>query len=398
MVKDIDVIKRIERENYNLFLNLDSPDNIDTLLRGVYKLINETDDDDLLPLLISLSNVGVTYNFIHYHTMYQMVINLYDKSIWKCNIHEKVKLRGAYSVLLDIINEMDNDEEIFELLDKCEFKTEQAFKYFSTTGIDSYVRVFACEKDAEESKNSLKEKLNRYKKSLSMREEKSIQNRKISEDMEYLYDAYLELVNFINSGACSVEEYSNISNISVQEFLHYMDLIKIYSTKDYDIYLEYTGANEEERYAFMVDFINSTVDGITNGVLDNGHVRPFDVIDYYMIGGKRFIGREKELISVARKIIPGKKGDLFKRFIVQYAKKKENNINEHISRVTYKQCIDGEIKELTNDGKDYIIEFLNNNNIVLNTVTFSVGIRRYMTNTLTNNRIKILDNKSMKKQ
>lgn len=181
------------------------------------------------------------------------------------------------------------------------------------------------------------------------------------------------------------EQFCASYNIEEKTFDYYL---KVLQRKDIDLYNKYQEKIRNSRrkaFELITKEIKYIVHLLKNGIEENGIIRPFDLIDYYMIT-KRDIN---ETLKYGRLILNEKDAQILKLFIkkndtgsVYNPKDIELILKERVEVYSQKDkngvVIPGTGEVFPDEYKLKLIEFLKQKNIPVNRKTYTVAFKRYI--------------------
>ena len=252
---------------------------------------------------------------------------------------------------------------------------DEAIKYLSTNSIEGddlwmIVLMFGQKNNKNEiSKKKLWDYTDTYldfldKENSDLKSEKAIQKRK-----SQIPDANSMISDFINSDAKTIDEYCEKSDISKFKFDRLRAIVKDYNPALFEAYSRIVEKQAAGRYAIVIEGLKKVRDCMLNGIVENEELRPFDIVDYYLL----------------TKLHP----DAFKRAIREISTVEENRQiamffrkNETYKLLKPKAIIEGKHVvndcEITEEEKRDTINFLKFHEIPLYDRVYTTAIRRHL--------------------
>lgn len=114
-----------------------------------------------------------------------------------------------------------------------------------------------------------------------IKEEKiDVEDDKSDERKEMLIDAKRLLLDVMDS-SLTIGDYLEVNNIDSSYYRMCINIVKMYDSEFYDVYIEYTSKSSGRAYSILISKAHLFVNLIKNGIEEDGVVRPFDILDYY---------------------------------------------------------------------------------------------------------------------
>lgn len=238
----------------------------------------------------------------------------------------------------------------------------------------------------EKVEKDIKNKLviyNEYKK------EKRKQELKQKNKNENSFEEAINTIKlFINSEFESVEDFCNEYNININKFKTYINTVKEQDSNLYNLYIKKTTLIKQKNYAIIISICKNIIDNIKNGVSENGEIRPFDLLDYY-----RTTTYDRTTILKVLKDVAPPDAKLFITFLRKYPnsilldsrKIKEILNSKQVIGIEFDKDgkpIVGSGHEITIEEKEYVINYLKDNNIPLYDDVYNIALRRYINGNL----------------
>lgn len=231
---------------------------------------------------------------------------------------------------------------------------------------------------------------------LVKRKEEEARRLQETQDKKDLPEARKYIKKFITDSKVETkEQFCAVYNIEEKLFDYYVEVLNRQETELYNKYKEKKEYVRKKSLENITREIKYIVYLLKNGVEENGIIRPFDLIDYYMIT-KRNIN---ETLKYSRLILNEKDAQILKLFVKKNDKGGEYNkkdIELIMSEKVEVNCqknkngviIPGTGEIFSNENKLKIIEYLKQNNIQVNRKTYTVAFRRYINGYLDLTKIK----------
>ena len=276
------------------------------------------------------------------------IISIIDNS--GCNVQTL-----TYEISNYVIVHRDNDKDLID-------KLKSKFKLYS------------------DYKANQKNELKQQEKDALMKLQKSI-----------LIPKAIEIVRkFINDESSNkIDDFCQKNNIDRNIFSYYVLLVKEIDDELYSLYSEKIDKFKKLGYVKIVGHIEIIVKGLKNGVEENGIIRPFDLIDYFLVSNYSF----QDILKLSKSIISRSDYILLRKFIEKNNSGEKNNtnvINQIMSEkvvISYQKDkkgspIPGTEEIFSNEDKEKLINYLRKNNIPINLKTYGIIFRRYRNGTL----------------
>lgn len=338
--------------------------------------------DDILISYLDFCNLSDEYV-----NKYSNLTRVQKEKLWERRrneyiIYNREKLKenplGKYAQLLTKILSIDSEEEIISIIDSSEININDLKNY-----LNDYIIVY--HDGNEVLKNELLSKIRIYMK-------KVIERRKIFKEQKY--QSYVEnniekareiIIDFIKSDYSSLVKFCSNSDLKIEEFKKYVEILKDNDTELYDLYSKKQELLKTRRYNFILEKSLEIVNLIINGIVVDGKKRDFDILDYYehtKMDFNEFLGLIKGKISLSEQ-------KLVMRFVGKYHNNRELKSNE-ISNIyktqtiidvefdKYGNIIPGSGREITTEEKQNVIMYLNSKNIPITNSTYNIAFRRWI--------------------
>lgn len=376
---------------------LDKPtDYAELIARTIERVKSYDGEEDKLAALVALSNHGLNKQVVDwiinptnripdYAYQYKSLKDSYYGYYNEVNPFSNT-VHSPYTILLERIDSMSNQEDITKLLHKCEFSKETFSYLMSNVVHDFLVRKYGQNFD-KENEESLLSKLVEFGTYIAeedeetrkqKEEEKQEEKRKF--DIEFLFDANELVLDYVQSGAKSIAEYCKSKNITPKDFKFYIDILKNYSSIDYEKYEEISKRNSAIAFAKAMNCTKKIVEYLKSGIeLPDGTKRTFDIIDFYLIAGSRL--NDEQLFKAVSERFTRADYVLLKNFLSKNKNNRitANNKNRIVYETTY-SFVDGEgiRREATLDEREDTFRFLKSHKVPINDGTFTIGLRRHL--------------------
>ncbi len=183
-----------------------------------------------------------------------------------------------YSILFSKLEETNDRKEIIEIIknNNDKFLTIEYINYFI-----SVYRITLTKDDKDKLKNSILDKIKNAKKSL--KEEK--ENNKIMIEEITLKSAFdnIDFKLFLNDNISNINDFCSLMNITRNELNKCFTLLKDVDNELYFKINEKMRNLQGQRYAVLINKVNSIADNIINGIeLEDGRKRNFEILDYFL--------------------------------------------------------------------------------------------------------------------
>lgn len=206
------------------------------------------------------------------------------------------------------------------------------------------------------------------------------------EEEEFILDAKKIILEFVNNHYTSINDYCKQNHVPNSFFEKSLSIIKKY---DNDLFQKYIECINDKTY--FNDKWNDIINKLKNGIkIDDENTRQFDIIDYYQIINMPL----NKFFSVAKKDKKVEDIILFNAFIkknemlgLDLGKSGFSQIYDTKIEINLKKDIDGTPipntgRVVTLQEKEFIVNYLKNNNIPLYYKFYIVALKRYLNDTL----------------
>lgn len=240
---------------------------------------------------------------------------------------------------------------------------------------------------------------------LNKKKEKK-RSQKEKDNQEKISIAVTTIQAFIDDKECnSIEYFCKINNISKKDFSKYVDMIAEINFELFSQYDSKVTMMQKERYSELTEKIREIVIFLKIGIKEHEIVRPFDIIDYFLLTQMSF----KDISRIAEEIITRNDYNLLKKFINQNTEATNNDpslikqVMLEKTIINYQkdkkgQPIPGTEETLSNEEKTKIFNYLKQNKIPTNRKTYNIAYRRYINGTLDLNLILSIINPILQKK
>lgn len=213
-----------------------------------------------------------------------------------------------------------------------------------------------------------------------------IENVKIENSRLYNYFqnvilSHETIVSFINSNF-DLLDFRDKNNISTKNMTKLLECVK---SNNEELYKRFN-KHVEEMNEIVVSKLQILVKYLRNGIDTNGIIRPFSIIDYFILVGLNFRclkAYSMLLDDVDDRILTAKFYSKYEKYVYSL-----NTVQKNVANIDFSlKCLDksgnGEnIITLTNEQKVNILEYLKSKNIPLNDYTIYEAFRLYATGSL----------------
>lgn len=294
---------------------------------------------------------------------------------YSLNSIDRKRLNDPKNSIYKRILQSDNYNEINELVENSPYTfsiLKNDFRHYTLFYSDLQVQII-IDRIVKFQKIRREEiKKSRY---FSKENVKRKENLKIKEKAEGIVNKY------IDSEDISIYEFFRFNNITIDEFLERVEEVKKTNKDLYEKYLEVSNYRKEIDEEALKDFENHLI----NGFESNSRIRGFDILDYYMFTNTPL--SKMHLLGIDK--FNKKAKDKLSKFKRSYKESNLDNVSEEYSFIHDKRYIvfesvdsNGSIKyedvrELEDNEKELIIEFLRDNNLAVNRMTCNIALNRY---------------------
>ena len=228
----------------------------------------------------------------------------------------------------------------------------------------------------------------RKEKMLQNAEEKLKQDLTKSKGIIYLY---LDTDNETFLG------FLNKNNISKEEFNTALSAVKLYDKELYAKYLLVRNAKNNMSTELTKNQVKELLDKLTNGYEENGEKRNFDVIDYFTITSIP----ASNIVSVSSKYLKPSQVSTIRKFVNFNKGFTSGSLTDEKTILSEKRIvgvkfdkwgkiIEGSGREITEEEKLFLIDYLHSNYIPVNRFTYKAALNRYLNGLLVKEDVKKL--------
>lgn len=314
-----------------------------------------------------------------------IVMSSHANDLEKCYNDKRKKIEYE---LYDKLSRANSKEKIVSLIDHA---VNGVFTDINRiyTGILDY--VVSKNVDNEERDNIflwIKDNLAIYTKVKNEEMAKVMEKLDSEKDKSLLGDARKLLFEYMNSDYDNRIGFCTDRNIDLAYFDKLLNVVEKY---DYSLYEEYEMFVKEKRHKQIEDVVGNfktIVNGITNGVEENGKVRSYDLLDYSLATNLNF----EDFQTLCREA--NLKGDRFRK-VRAFVAKNMNVGSKKTKTVLDEKLIIGN-KEISMEEKEYVLSYLKKHHVAFNEKVYMLALRRYLNGTLDVEEQKIKKNKESK--
>lgn len=287
---------------------------------------------------------------------------------------------GSNTLYNALLNATSVEEEI-KLLEESEFNISYLMDHAQSWQItynrqDDYQRLMDKLTNYANSKKEEQEHLK-----AQIREENK--NSKIEEATNLIS-------SFIEADSFSIKVFCDELNIDKKDFDKCLSIVEEKNPELFSIYTAKINKMKSTRYAILLGNIKKLISQMKNGIpLEDGTIRPFDIIDYFLTTKLSF----DEILKTTKKALSIDEMKTFRSFTIRNKPSKIWNNNDiekcyesvHIVGATF-----DENREIVNPGhevtleeKKNAIDYLRKLNVPLCENTYRCALRRYLSGYLT---------------
>lgn len=361
-----------------------------------FKIFESTNGEQEKLILISKIE-GIASAIIRMHAKEYAKTNLgYSEEDWNSKYPTSLKIEilqkrkkdifpcEINNLLIDLIVEEDQTKIIEIFINTCFDLDMGILKNRIFSFVISY---FPTEKDylldvlitkVNIYKNYEREQINLIKEQQEEFEQKLIQEQ----EKNFYLNGKSVLKLFITEEFENKKQYCDNNKIEYEYFEKIIELSKKYDVETYKKYEEKIINQRNKRFNSILEIIEKIIYYLKNGIkCKNGIIREFDIIDYHMITKINFSELLKIIKESDRKFTAS---DLriFQKFIQKYKAASKNNLNEITQILNHKNIETIGKRTINYSEREMIINFLKENNIPQNIITYRCCRNRYLNNIL----------------
>lgn len=236
--------------------------------------------------------------------------------------------------------------------------------------------------EAEKLETTLLKKVQKIKKYIK-EENKIAKKEKINLETKVYEEERIDycenlIIQYIDDKFSSIKKFCKRKHIPQELFKKDILIVKKYNPKLYEKFINIVKVQHEQKKANALEFLNNLIDKLKNGILlEDGSKREFDIIDYHSITNLKF----NNLLSLTKKLINEEDAKIIRKFIRKYyygKRIRKNSILEEKNII----LLNGDKYEVTVEDKNYILSYLEKNEIPLLLSTYSAALKRYFSDGL----------------
>lgn len=222
--------------------------------------------------------------------------------------------------------------------------------------------------------------INKEKSENESKKASNIENDSIEKQAEKIINLYL------NGKYMNIKHFCKENHLGIGTFKSYLKVLEKTKTELYVKIKNKLYEQSKSKYSSINEELNKMLYYIENGVsLDDGTIKEFDIIDCCSLIKIPFISIRSLLNSSDLSIYDLK---MIRDFLNVYTNSYTDNKN--LSRkILFKErniiILNGQSHEITNDEKEVVIAYLENNNIPLLNTTYNIALKRFFEGTLIQN-------------
>ena len=248
----------------------------------------------------------------------------------------------------------------------------------------------------EEESKKFKDTYSKYREYRSNKLKLKRKEKRIEEEKEKLKGKYEEasniIISYLKSNNISFMDFLINNNLTEEEFNDYLKSVMYNNEELYKKYLDVKDKKEEEYQNKLNNIIKEIGSRLVNGYEENGVKRKFDIIDYYLITKIPL----SNLLSLSEKKLTKQQFYLLKKLKTNYKNsEKYNSLEEKeilegrrivgIKLDENGKMIEGTGREITIEEKENVMNYLKENEISINRMTYNAALKRYLDGFLTFN-------------
>lgn len=202
--------------------------------------------------------------------------------------------------------------------------------------------------------------------------------------------AYNTIRNYLDGNYYNMDYYCKSINISKGLFEKYVGFMKEINNPIYEEYSDFSEKQRSLKFGLLMDKVRTIVSLIRNGIIEDGEVRDFDLLDYYSYTKLSF----DELKRVINGKVSNSDYTALSLFCSKYddkvltSKARETlfgtSINFNCTISTEGDIVDTGY-EVNEYDKQHVLNMLESQNIPLTSSTFSLMLKRYINKKLSEN-------------
>ena len=315
-----------------------------------------------------------------------IVMSSHANDLEKCYNDKRKKIEYE---LYDKLSRASSKEKIVSLIDRA---INGVFTDINRiyTGVLDY--IISKNVDNDEDRDNIffwiKDNLAIYTKVKNEEMEKVNAKLDSENDKSLLGDARKLVHEYMNSDYDNRIGFCTDRNINLAYFDKLLNVVEKY---DYSLYDEYKMFVKEKRHKQIEDVVGNfktIVNGITNGVEENGKVRNYDLLDYSLATNLNF----EDFQTLCREA--NLKGDKLRK-VRAFVAKNMNVGSKKTKTVLDEKLIIGN-KEISMEEKEYVLSYLKLHHVAFNEKVYMLALRRYLNGTLDVEEQKTKKNKESK--
>ena len=312
-------------------------------------------------------------------------------------IKERVhRTKGEYVTIFSDLLKMKDSDQILDYLNKTCGGNYTMLTNLRTS-ISTYTIVH-CHSLSDEQKNiiedDLKNKLGLYTDCLKkhnrivFKQKFDVEREK--KDLEILPTARVIIKDIVDTDL-SIREYLKNNNLTTGQFNAYLKVLKKYDEDLYNKCKNRDKLKSEQYFNKHCVLLDSLLNDLKNGLLRDNKQKSFDVLDYYLMYGVPLLELKK---AIEYENFNVNRNDylLLRKFISTHMNDNPLDVNTTINtdiEINAKRDdkgfpIKGTGMVITKEERENILLFLNKNNVPLTTATYRIALKRYVDETINN--------------
>lgn len=309
---------------------------------------------------------------------------------WKLDYEEQISLIGRFMINNNYCK--DSIKKLNKLTNKViETKKELLDNVLNSNETDS-INLFQKsiqiihEKDIHSLYDKESEQQDLIKKLTIYKEYKQNHNDKKENDELILSETIVK--GFIDSDFEQLSDYCKNLKISISKFNLFLNIVKEKNTSLHETCMNKINYLENKKIEYLILLSKTILDKIKNGILEQGQLREFDLLDYYFITNiDRII-----ILKTITKYLPEETKN-YVSFLRKYLRPTLLTEKQIKLLLNNKQIVDvlvdskgnpiiGTGREVTIQEKELVINYLKENNIPIIDDVYSIALNRYLKGTL----------------
>ena len=352
----------------NLFYYIKSTNFNKTIIENNFKAWNLDYKENIELVARYIINQKYTKNNDDYHDFVVSIAKLTNKRIETIPVFYQ-RLYEAKKES-DIINVIDNSIQ--------KVKRDRVYDFVVKYHHSNY----------EKAEKNIRSKFDIYDAYQERKRKEQLEKKKKEKKTFMIAEASFIIKDYIDSNYENIDDYCLNKDLAVKKFKNILSFMKLEDKELYNLYEQKVLSVKQNNYRNMASICKKIMDGINNGILENGAIRSFDLLDYYHITNCD----RTTILKILKEVSP-KDVKIFGAFLRRYQNSILLNESQVEEILNSKQTIGIEFDKnnnpilgtgyiVTQEEKEIVLNYLREQNIPLYDDVYNIALKKYLNKTL----------------